>query len=147
MKSKFRGVEVHDIFYKCSKTYRMVEFNQIMGQIRGTDARVAQYLIEVDPKKWARSHFDRRRYCIMTTNIAECLNGILMNAREMSVTKLVEHIRGLLQKWFWEKREATVKMSTPLTKWEEKRLRRRSNKSRRYRMHSINLYEHHVVDG
>ena len=146
MKAKFKGVEVHDIFYKCSKAYRVVEFNQIMRQIRGIDASVAQYLNEADPTKWARSHFDGRRYCIMTTNIAECLNGILKNARELPITKLVEHIRGLLQKWFWERREAAAKMSTPMTKWAEKRLRRRSNKSRCYRVHPINLYEHHVVD-
>ncbi|TXG70652.1 hypothetical protein EZV62_005587 [Acer yangbiense] len=81
MKAKFKGVEVHDIFYKCSKAYRVIEFNQIMAQIRGTDASVAQYLIEADPTKWARSHFDGRRYCIMTTNIAECLNGIHFNIR------------------------------------------------------------------
>jgi hypothetical protein len=147
MKAKFKGVEVHDIFYKCSKAYRVVEFNQIMRQIRGIDASVAQYLNEADPTKWARSHFDGRRYCIMTTNIAECLNGILKDARELPITKLVEHIRGLLQKWFWERREAAAKMSTPMTKWAEKRLRRRSNKSRCYRVHPINLYEHHVVDG
>ncbi|KAK3228853.1 hypothetical protein Dsin_000734 [Dipteronia sinensis] len=118
-----------------------------MTQIRGTDARVAQYLIEANPKKWARSHFDGRRYCIMTTNIAECLNGILKDARELPVTKLVDHIRGLLQKWFWERREAAAKMSTPLTKWAEKKLRVRSNKSRCYRVYPVNLYEHHVVDG
>ncbi|KAK2664668.1 hypothetical protein Ddye_003242 [Dipteronia dyeriana] len=147
MKTKFRGVEVHDIFYKCSKAYRVVEFNQIMGQIKGINVRVAQYLIEVDPKKWARSHFDGRRYYIMTTNIAECLNSILKVARELPATKLVDHIHGLLQKWFWERREATVKMSTPLTNWAEKRLRGRSNKSRCYRVHPVNLYEHHVVDG
>ncbi|KAK2647753.1 hypothetical protein Ddye_015242 [Dipteronia dyeriana] len=83
----------------------------------------------------------------MTTKISECLNGILKDARELPVTKLVEHICGLLQKWFWERREATAKMSTPLTKWAEKRLRRRINKSRCYRMHPINLYKHHEVDG
>ncbi|TXG48397.1 hypothetical protein EZV62_027691 [Acer yangbiense] len=143
-----RGVAVHDIFYKCSKAYRVVEFNQIIAQIMGTDASVAQYLIEADPTKWARSHFDGRRYCIMTTNIAECLNGILKDARELPITKLVEHIRGLLQKWFLERREATVaKMSTLMTKWAEKKLRCRSNKSCCYRVHPINLYEHHVIDG
>ncbi|TXG70430.1 hypothetical protein EZV62_005365 [Acer yangbiense] len=46
----------------------------------------------------------------------ECLNGILKDARELSITKLVEHIRSLLQKWFWERREAAAKMSTPMTK-------------------------------
>ncbi|KAK3229043.1 hypothetical protein Dsin_000924 [Dipteronia sinensis] len=59
------------------KLFGVVEFNQIMAQIRGTDERVAQYLIEADPRKLARNHFDGRRHCIMTTNIAECLNGIL----------------------------------------------------------------------
>ncbi|KAK1571436.1 hypothetical protein Q3G72_017044 [Acer saccharum] len=88
----------------------------IMAQIRGTDVSVAQYLIEADPTKWARSHFDGRRYCIMTTNNAECLNRILKDAQELPITKLVEHIRGLLQKWFWERREAAAKMSTPMTK-------------------------------
>ncbi|KAK2648690.1 hypothetical protein Ddye_016179 [Dipteronia dyeriana] len=83
----------------------------------------------------------------MTTNIAKCLNDILKDARVLPVTKLVEHICGLLQKWFWERREATTKMCTPLTKWAEKRLRRRTNKSRCYLVHPINLYEHHVVDG
>ncbi|KAI9175032.1 hypothetical protein LWI28_026403 [Acer negundo] len=122
MKAKFKGVEVHDIFYKCSKVYRVVEFNQIMRQIRGINASVVQYLNEADPTKWVRSHFDRRRYCIITTNIAECLNGILKDARELPITKLVEHIRGLLQKWFWERREAAVKMNTPMTKWAKKKL-------------------------
>ncbi|KAK2645742.1 hypothetical protein Ddye_020937 [Dipteronia dyeriana] len=96
MKAKLKGVEVYDIFYKCSKAYQVVEFNQIMAQIRGIDARAAQYLIEADPKKWARGHFNGRRYCIMTTNIAECLNDILKDAQELPVTKLVEHICGLL---------------------------------------------------
>ncbi|TXG64277.1 hypothetical protein EZV62_011271 [Acer yangbiense] len=85
MKAKFKGVEVNDIFYKCSKAYRIVEFNQIMAQIRGTDTSVAQYLNEADPTKWARSHFDGRRDCIMTTNIAEYLNGILNDARELPI--------------------------------------------------------------
>ncbi|TXG63798.1 hypothetical protein EZV62_010792 [Acer yangbiense] len=93
MKAKFRGVEVHDIFYKCSKVYQVVEFNQIMAQIWGINESVAQYLNEVDPTKWTRSQFDGRRYCIMTTNIAE---SILKDARELPVIKLVELKRGLL---------------------------------------------------
>ncbi|KAK0573575.1 hypothetical protein LWI29_034673 [Acer saccharum] len=146
IKSKFEGTSqsyrpndiIDDMKKQCGMT---------LGYNKAWRAREVAMGLARDPRKWARSHFDGRRYCIMTTNIAECLNGILKDARELPITKLVEHIRGLLQKWFWERREAAAKMSTPMTKWAEKKLRRRSKKSRCYRVHPINLYEHHVIDG
>ncbi|KAK3229044.1 hypothetical protein Dsin_000925 [Dipteronia sinensis] len=44
-------------------------------------------------------------------------------------------------------REPAAKMSTPMTKWAKKKLHRKSNKSCCYRVHPINLYEYHMVDG
>ena len=40
----------------------------------------------------------------MTTNISESLNNVLKDARELPVIGLLEFIRSLIQRWFYERR-------------------------------------------
>ena len=58
----------------------------------------------------------------MTTNIAESLNNVDQKARLMPVGFLVEWLRELLQRWFVERHEATLKLESRLAPKAEKRL-------------------------
>ena len=46
---------------------------------------------------WARSQFKGKRYSIITTNIAECMNSFMREPRKISITHLVYHFRKILQ--------------------------------------------------
>ena len=72
------------------------------------------------PEKWARSHFPGTRYNIMTTNIAECMNAVLRDARSLPIVSLLESIKNLIQDWFYERRNEAADTMTPITLWLEK---------------------------
>lgn len=78
---------------------------------------IQNYLPQVEVKKLARPHFERKRYDIMTTNISESLNNVLVNAREYPIEALIEHFRALLQRWFYERQNNTDQIFTYLTKY------------------------------
>ena len=58
--------------------------------------RVATYLVDVGVDRWARSHFSRNRYNIMTMGVAESLNVVLKDARDLPMLWLIEELRNLL---------------------------------------------------
>ena len=59
----------------------------------------------------------------MTTNIAESLNSVDRKIRLMLVGFLVEWLRKLLQRWFVERREEVVKLTSKLSPKAKKLLR------------------------
>ncbi|GMN65586.1 hypothetical protein TIFTF001_034654 [Ficus carica] len=99
------------------------EYHRHMESIRGRNADMHRYLVEDDPTKWSRAYFNGRRYAIMTTNIAESFNNVDRQARLMPVGFLVKWLRGLLQRWFVDKREEALKITSKLAPTVEKLIR------------------------
>ncbi|KAL6317566.1 hypothetical protein AAG906_030319 [Vitis piasezkii] len=61
----------------------------------------------LDTKKWTLAHDGGHRYGWMTTNIAECINGVLKGARMLPITALYvikedQDLQGLGMKWIGE---------------------------------------------
>ncbi|GMN20190.1 hypothetical protein TIFTF001_050997 [Ficus carica] len=106
-----------------SRSYLLSEFHRHMESIRGLNPDMHRYLVEADPTKWSRAYFNGRRYAIMTTNIAESFNNVDRKARLMPVGFLVEWLRALLQRWFVEKREEALKITSKLAPKAEKLIR------------------------
>ncbi|KAA0047537.1 MuDRA-like transposase [Cucumis melo var. makuwa] len=75
-----------------------------------------KYLNDVGIARWSRVHCPGRRYNMMTTNIAESMNSILKEPRDLPIASFLEHVRALLQRWFWERREEGIKVTSTLTK-------------------------------
>ena len=51
----------------------------------------------------------------MSTNIAESMNNAISDCRELPITGVVEYIRGVLQRWFHDRRAEALKLTTQLT--------------------------------
>ncbi|KAJ4717563.1 MuDR family transposase [Melia azedarach] len=147
LKAKFKDVNVHELFFKAASLYRQSEFNDFMAEIRKVDQRADQYLVEIGYENWARAHFDGRRYGIMSINTAECMSAILQDALELPITKLVDHIREILQLLFWERRNEAINMNNQLTNWAEGELQLRHDKSLSYHVLDTDLQEFIVKDG
>ncbi|GMN67343.1 hypothetical protein TIFTF001_036405 [Ficus carica] len=110
-------------FDGASRSYLLSEHHRHMESIRSRNPDMHRYLVQADPTKWLRAYFNRRRYAIMTTNIAKSLNGVDQNARLMPVGFLVEWLRELLQRWFVERREEALKITSKLAPKADKLIR------------------------
>ena len=118
-------------FYLAAKEYLPSRFEFYMTELGIINIRVVEYLSEIEVERWARCKFSVTRYNIMTTNIAECMNGILRDAREMPLVPLLETIRSKLQQWFNDRRTIAGNMTTSLTTWTEEQLKSRENTAQR----------------
>lgn len=136
------------LYMKAAKAYRERDFQHLMNLVRGfDDGKVYTYLEGCDFKKWARCYFPGNRYNVMTTNIAECLNSVLQDARCLPITKLMEFLRALIQRWFYERREAALEMNNILTTHYEKVAAIRLHKSRTMNVIPISVYQFNVGCG
>ncbi|KAL5564949.1 hypothetical protein UlMin_028113 [Ulmus minor] len=96
IKNKFRGISVDMLYYRCAKTYRLCEFACLMTVLTLVQPRLGPYLQEVGYERWSRAYSEGCCYNIMTTNISECINAILLKERELPVIALAEEMRSLL---------------------------------------------------
>ena len=55
--------------------------------------------------------FSRNMYNIMTTGIAESLNDVLKDAKDLPILWLIEEFRNLLRKWFVNRKQQALSMT------------------------------------
>ncbi|KAL5583420.1 hypothetical protein UlMin_015862 [Ulmus minor] len=122
-KSKTNKLEEH--YYQTMKLYSVEELNVLFYILCSTVPGVKKYLEEVRLDRWMHAHSPSRRYNIMTTNILESMNAVLVKVRELPITTFVNEIRLLCQKCFYEchnkVKDCTTKMSIDMEKNLEKR--------------------------
>ncbi|KAH0754137.1 hypothetical protein KY290_024407 [Solanum tuberosum] len=84
-----------DVFYSMAKTYRKEDFEKLMAKVIKIDNRVKMYLEDAGYEKWSRVHATVNRGRMMTSNIAECINGCLVEARQLPMIQFLEEVRVL----------------------------------------------------
>ncbi|KAM3301398.1 hypothetical protein P3S67_015900 [Capsicum chacoense] len=71
------------LFYHATKTYSFEEFNDYFEEFKNYCPKAAFFLKhELGFEKWSRAYFSDNRYNVMTTNIIESINTILIAERE-----------------------------------------------------------------
>ncbi|GMN64659.1 hypothetical protein TIFTF001_033749 [Ficus carica] len=125
MKMRYKDLKgpMKTYFDGASGAYFVNEHQCHMESIRNRNPNMHRYLLQADPKIWSRSYFSGRRYAIMTTNIVESLNSVDQKAKLMPVGFLVEWLKELLQRWFFERCEEVLKLTSKLAPKAEKLLR------------------------
>ncbi|KAL5580381.1 hypothetical protein UlMin_012823 [Ulmus minor] len=93
------------------------------------DPQIKTYLQDIGYERWSRAYSESRRYNIMTTNIVECINGVLLSERELPITVLAERMRSLLQCWHFERQIEAGKCKNTLTPNAERHLAEQFNLS------------------
>ncbi|XP_062100401.1 uncharacterized protein LOC133806297 [Humulus lupulus] len=103
LKSKYgnHGEELQMNFIAAAKAYTKTECEHYMRSLDRLDRRIRPYLEKAKYETWASSYSPTKRYTMMTSNIAESLNGALKAARNLPIDILVECLRSLVQKWVW----------------------------------------------
>ncbi|KAI9159772.1 hypothetical protein LWI28_001784 [Acer negundo] len=98
-----------------ARTYSEFNYNRHMEELHRLHKGAFEYAIATGPHKWSRVHCPQRRYRLMTTNVAECINSCLQFARQLPMMTLAEFIRNMLQKWFHDRHAAARSMRHQLT--------------------------------
>ncbi|KAK2642031.1 hypothetical protein Ddye_023794 [Dipteronia dyeriana] len=92
---------------KVALVYTEFEYNRYMEELRNLHHDAYDYVIDAGPHKWSFVHCPEKRYRVMTTNAAECINSCLKFARQLPMLTLAEFIRNTLQRWFHDRYRAT----------------------------------------
>ncbi|XP_026436018.1 uncharacterized protein LOC113333859 [Papaver somniferum] len=79
-------------FMRVAQAYTIDGYRRAMLQVK-KDKEVFSYVQELHPRHWARVKAKRARYTLMTTNICESWNNLLLKARDLPITHLVGFIR------------------------------------------------------
>ncbi|KAL0302776.1 UNVERIFIED_CONTAM: hypothetical protein Sangu_3080000 [Sesamum angustifolium] len=79
-----------DLCWQAGSEYQLRKFNRIMDEIKKQDVKAFAYLDAINKEKWTASHDGGWRCGILTTNMSECINGVLKGARRLPVSALVE---------------------------------------------------------
>ncbi|KAL0327508.1 UNVERIFIED_CONTAM: hypothetical protein Sangu_1828800 [Sesamum angustifolium] len=94
--SSIKNVVLKDLCWQTGSEYQLRKFNRIMEEIKKQSVTAFAYLDQINKEKWTASHDGGWRFSILTTNMSECINGVLKGARRLSMfiswqQKAVEH--------------------------------------------------------
>ncbi|KAA0051992.1 protein FAR1-RELATED SEQUENCE 3-like [Cucumis melo var. makuwa] len=86
-------------------------------------------------------------YNVMTTNIYESLNSAMLKARELPICSMLEVLRMMLQRWFFERRNDADYQVTDFTKTIVGLLREQIELSRSMKVNQVNNLKYQVING
>ncbi|XP_060958349.1 uncharacterized protein LOC115712279 [Cannabis sativa] len=147
LRSRFRGVHVQATFEIAARSYSVPEYDSAMAELRNINPEITTYLLEADPKRWARSFFPKRRYNIMTSNISESINSTIEHARDLPITPLVEALREMVQDWFSRRKEAATCQFFDMTKWANDVMESKLDQAFRMKVDKIDMFKYQVTYG
>ncbi|KAL0336159.1 UNVERIFIED_CONTAM: hypothetical protein Sradi_4827800 [Sesamum radiatum] len=78
-----------DLCWQAGSEYQSRKFNRIMDEIKKQDVKAFAYLDAINKEKWTASHDGGWRCGILTTNMSECINGVLKGARRLPLLSTV----------------------------------------------------------
>ncbi|KAK2661920.1 hypothetical protein Ddye_000494 [Dipteronia dyeriana] len=117
-----------------------------MVELKDTHCKCYDNLIEIRIEKLLRVRSPKRRYKMMTTNIAESMNSCLLAIQKLPIASIAEFIRDLLQRWFHDRRTNAHEMSTYLTRYADDHIKQRVLQSQRCEVNPIDCNRFKVGD-
>ncbi|XP_049406269.1 uncharacterized protein LOC125869914 [Solanum stenotomum] len=98
------------LYYNAAKTYSLEEFDIYFVEFKNKWPAAAVVLEhDIGFEKWSRTHFPGNRYDVMTTNIVESLNAMLIDEREYPVTSIFNSIAKRFGELFRERHAYILK--------------------------------------
>ncbi|XP_075106818.1 uncharacterized protein LOC142179833 [Nicotiana tabacum] len=101
VRSKFKKnyLKLSELYFATTQSYTFDEFNERMSKIEEIDKHVKAYLYDIGYHRWSLVHATVNRTWTTTSNIAESLNAVTKDVRELPVIELLEYMRTILERW------------------------------------------------
>ncbi|XP_021598925.2 uncharacterized protein LOC110604952 [Manihot esculenta] len=88
----FKNAVIKEALRKAANENQKRKFYEAMNNIREVHPELYDWAMKINLEKWTRSHDGGQRYGVMTTNMAESLNGMMKGFRALPITAMVEKI-------------------------------------------------------
>ncbi|KAK1415281.1 hypothetical protein QVD17_31059 [Tagetes erecta] len=99
MKPRWRGQMYKELLWSCASATTVQSFEKRMKHISTVDPALHDWLKEIPPKHWCRSHFSGRAKCdVLLNNLCEVFNKQLVGGRDKPVITCLEYIREYLMR-------------------------------------------------
>ncbi|XP_019459908.1 PREDICTED: uncharacterized protein LOC109359666 [Lupinus angustifolius] len=85
-------------------------FERLLNLLRQKHPRAGAWLDQIPKQKWTQAYDEGRRFGHMTTNLAECINGIMKGSMALPITTLVRATYYRLNEWFIQHRDEATNM-------------------------------------
>lgn len=94
------------LVWGASRCYKQSRFRHIMEEVKKINSDAHDYLMQEDPKLWARSYFDHITCSDHNTNnFSEAFNAFVMEARDQPIVKLVGKVQSLMTNLMFERNQ------------------------------------------
>ncbi|XP_019434322.1 PREDICTED: uncharacterized protein LOC109340995 [Lupinus angustifolius] len=107
---EFRDSDLKDKVLEMGYELMRPRFERMLNSLRKKNSRTGTWLDQIPKEKWSQAYDGGRRYGHMTTNLAECINGVLKGSRALPITALVRATYYRLNEWFNEHRNEASNM-------------------------------------
>ncbi|KAK8576416.1 hypothetical protein V6N13_032338 [Hibiscus sabdariffa] len=92
-KGKHKGKALKDSFWKAATSTYMREFQVSLAEMESLSPKAFEWLKNVDPKFWSKSHFSTRSKCdMLLNNLCESFNKCVLEARSRPIITMLEGI-------------------------------------------------------
>ncbi|XP_070004604.1 uncharacterized protein [Nicotiana sylvestris] len=140
-------LKLNELYFAIAGSYTLDEFNKRMSKIEEIGPHVKSYLYNIGYHRWSRVHATVNRTWTMTSNIAESLNAVTKEGRELPIFDLLEYMRTLLEHWTKEKLLKAKCTFTYLGYKFNKELEKNSTLYQKLRVRASTDHIHTVIDG
>ncbi|KAL0403621.1 UNVERIFIED_CONTAM: hypothetical protein Sradi_2002900 [Sesamum radiatum] len=113
-----------------------------MEEIKGQKLEAFTFLDRINKEKWTASHDGGWRCGILTTNMSECINGVLKGARRLPVTAIVEITLQRTAHYFRERALRSAVMLSNGQLWTDFAKKKFTDWGRKSITHTVTKYDH-----
>ncbi|KAJ0623608.1 putative Zinc finger, SWIM-type [Helianthus annuus] len=114
MKKQWRGDVFKNLLWRAASVTSLAYFNNAMQDIRDKDLALHDWLCQIPPQTWSRSHFTSRALCDILLNICEEFNRQIIGVTDKHVITCLEYIREYMTR-IANVKKVQEKLNGPLT--------------------------------
>nr|KAJ0208842.1 hypothetical protein LSAT_V11C400206680 [Lactuca sativa] len=93
MKRQWKDKDIKYLVWACATATTVRHFEKALKELKKFKAEAHNWLIQIPPAHWARSHFSGRAHTkILLTNLCEVLNGKIQGGRDKKIIYCLEYI-------------------------------------------------------
>ncbi|KAE8697122.1 hypothetical protein F3Y22_tig00110633pilonHSYRG00145 [Hibiscus syriacus] len=113
--AQFKGKNLKDALWKAAKATYKKEFKDAMDELKALSKPAFDWLHAKDPAQCSKSHFSpRSKSDMLLSNLSECFNKMILEARDKPILTLMEMIRTKIMENIAKKNEVANKYTGSL---------------------------------
>ena len=102
----WRGPHIKNLAWASASALKEVDFNRCMDELESATSGTKQYLMNIGPKLWAKSHFDTIcKSDYLTNNFTESFNSFILTTRDKPICSMVTGISFLMMKIMYNRKK------------------------------------------